>query len=68
MANIYNMNGEYISEGLQGCNVCDEAIQAAKWIAEERDEEVMLEDDDGNWIVSPDGSVEEAGAEWDAEE
>lgn len=68
MANIYNMNGEYLSEGLQGCRVCDEAFQAAKQIAEERDEDVMLEDDDGNWIVSPDGSAEEAGPEWDVEE
>lgn len=65
MANIYSMNAEYLTEGMQGCTVCDEAIQAAKMIANERDEDVMLEDDDGNWIVHPDGSREEAGPEWD---
>lgn len=33
MADIYTMNGEEITMGLQGSAVCDEAIQTAKAIA-----------------------------------
>lgn len=68
MANIYSIDGMYLAEGMQGSSVCDEAWLAAKSIAAERDEDVMLEDDDGNWIIHPDGSREEAGPEWDTED
>jgi len=62
MAEIYSKNGEEITAGLQGSNVCNEAIRAAKNIARDRDEEVMLQDDDGRWTVYPDGTAEEG---WD---
>lgn len=55
MATIYSSDGYEITAGLQGCSVCDEAIQAAYRIAEDRDEEVILEDDDGTWAITPDG-------------
>ena len=46
MAAIYNyQTADTISSGLQGCKVCDEAIQAARRIAAERGETVVLEDD-----------------------
>jgi hypothetical protein len=60
MAAVYDMDGHAITEGLQGCKVCDEAIQAARAIASRRDEAVVLEDDDGHWIVHPNGTVEDA--------
>jgi len=63
MADIYTMNGEEITMGLQGSSVCDEAIQAAKATAKDREETVRLEDDGELWDVSPDGSVEE-GDKW----
>lgn len=54
MAEIYDYEtGNEIAAGLQGCNVCDEAIQAAQRIADERGEDVHLVDDDGEWIVHP---------------
>jgi len=62
-ATIYSTDGEHIAQGLQGCNVCDEALQHARRVAKERDEGVVLEDDDGNWLVYPDGSCE--GWDWD---
>lgn len=56
-AAIYDAEtGDTITEGLQGCHVCDEAIQTARRIAAERDEPVHLTDDDGEWLVKPDGS------------
>lgn len=59
MASIYDYwDGTLITGGLQGSNVCDEAIDTAKYLADHRDEPVHLEDDDGEWIVHPDGSVE----------
>ena len=64
MADIYTQNGEEITVGLQGSDVCDEAIRAAKGIARDRGEPVRLEDDDATWDVHPDGTVEEA-EEWD---
>lgn len=37
MAALYDVtNGNLITDGLQGCNVCDEAIQAAERIADRR--------------------------------
>lgn len=63
MAAIYEINdGMPLSEGLQGCNTCDQAIQAAQRAADARGEDVHLVDDDGDWIVHPmiDGSREPA--------
>jgi len=64
MATIYSQDGMEITVGLQGSSVCDEAVQAAKRIAADRQESVRLEDDDGNWDVYPDGRVDEAD-EWE---
>jgi hypothetical protein len=64
MATIYD--GETavtITECLQGSTVCDEAIQAAKRIAADREEDVILDDDDGYWLVSQDGTVREIEAD-----
>ena len=64
MAAIYDtQNGNLITDGLQGCTKCDEAIQAAKRIADDLGEDVPLVDDDGEWIVHPrrdDGTREPA--------
>jgi hypothetical protein len=53
MAAIYTLEGNELSAGLQGCNVCDEAIQAAKRFAQQLGTDVHLVDDDGEWIVHP---------------
>jgi hypothetical protein len=53
MAAIYSLDGNEITVGLQGCNVCDEALQTAKRIADDRNECVELVDDDGRWLVHP---------------
>lgn len=54
MAAIYSTTTDHaITEGLQGCYVCDEAIQAAQRIADELGDDVWLSDDDGDWIVHP---------------
>jgi len=58
MAEIYTINGEELAIGLQGCSVCDEARRHARAFAADRDEEVILDDDDGLWIIFPDGSRE----------
>ncbi len=55
MAAIYALDGSTITEGLQGCETCDEAINMAREIAAERGEPVTLDDDDGTWTVDPDG-------------
>lgn len=61
MAAIYDYNTGYaITEGLQGCRVCDDAIHLAHEIAQERERSVILDDDDGSWIVHSDGTVEAA--------
>lgn len=59
IAEILDSDGYYITEGLQGCSVCDDALRMARREAKERDEPVFLADDDGNWEVDPDGSVTE---------
>lgn len=65
MSSIYTYEtGETLCEGLQGSNVCDQAIQTAKELAAEREEEVVLEDDDGNWLVDPDGSCTSLPENW----
>ena len=54
MATIYDHEDCYtITDGLQGCDVCDEAIQIAERIADERGKDVLLSDDDGYWVVHP---------------
>lgn len=53
MASIYTMDGDTLTEGLQGCDTCDEAILAARQTADQRGESVHLSDDDGEWIVYP---------------
>jgi len=55
MAAIYDMDGTELTAGLQGCNVCDEAIQAAQRTADRLGRDVELVDDDGSWIVHPAG-------------
>lgn len=63
MATIYDAETAVtITEGFQGSSVCDEAIISAKSLAEMREEDVILDDDDGYWLVSPDGGVREIGA------
>jgi len=59
VASIYNEDGYTITTGLQPSRYCDEALITARAVAAERCEPVILEDDDGDWIVSPDGSVDE---------
>ena len=53
MAAIYTMDGNELTAGLQGCNTCDEAIQAAHLLADSLGTDVHLVDDDGEWIVHP---------------
>lgn len=54
MANIYDYEtGNELASGLQGCSVCDEAIQAAQRFADDRGTPVELWDDDGRWLVHP---------------
>lgn len=53
MARIYSHDGYIAADGLQGCTVCDEALIAARRLADEWDEPVELEDDDGAWYVFP---------------
>ena len=56
MAEIYDVqNGHEITVGLQGCSVCDDAINAARQIARDTNQPVHLVDDDGEWIVLPGG-------------
>lgn len=65
MAEIYSyQTADTLAAGLQGCNTCDEALQMARELAAERHETVVLEDDDGNWAISPDGDRKKLKAEW----
>lgn len=58
MATIYSYTtGTTLTDGLQGRSVCDEAIRAAWRFAREGGEPVVIEDD-GTWIVQPDGTRE----------
>lgn len=64
MAEIYDLeNGDEITVGLQGSDVCDEAIRAARNIAADRNETVQLVDDDGTWDVYPDGKIRKSKVE-----
>jgi len=53
MANIYSLSGALVTGGLRGSTACDEAIDAALSIADDRGVPVLLEDDDGDWVVYP---------------
>lgn len=65
MASILDyQTGEYITQGLQGCKTCDEAIQMARRMAAERQKPVVLDDDDGQWVIQPDGSAEESDTQY----
>lgn len=65
MASILNyQTGEYITQGLQGCTTCDAAIQAAKRIAADTQQPIVLDDDDGQWIVYPDRSITESDTQY----
>lgn len=68
MAGVYTLNGNELTVGLQGCEVCDEAIQTAQSIADDLRQDVHLTDDDGDWLVHPrsaDGTREAADPlEW----
>ena len=58
MACVMTGQGDALTDGLQGCKVSDAALKVALGLAEKTGETVYLEDDDGLWAVSPDGSVE----------
>lgn len=65
MASIFNyQTGEHITQGLRGSKTCDEAIQMARRMASDRQEPVVLDDDDGQWVVHPDGSCEESDTQY----
>jgi hypothetical protein len=61
-ATIYDINGGTLTQGLQGSSVCNQAIIVARETAEQRNEDVILHDDDGFWLVSPDGTATEKTA------
>ena len=46
-------SGDILTDGLQGCNKCDEAILTAYRMADARGRTVLLMDDDGEWVVHP---------------
>lgn len=46
-------DGQLLTDGLQGCDTCDEAIQTAQRMADARGRDVHLVDDDGEWLVHP---------------
>ncbi len=59
MAAIYDVVSGYpITQGLEGCRACDQAVQTAIRIAAARMQSVHLEDDDGDWMVHPNGTIE----------
>jgi len=59
MATIYDMDAMELTCGLQGSVVCDEAIQCARRMAADREESVILEDDDVLYQVDTDGTITE---------
>jgi len=65
MATIYDYEeGSIFADGLQGSSVCDEALRYAREYAVDRGEPVVLEDDDGVWLVHPDGHAEHLREDW----
>jgi hypothetical protein len=58
MASIYDLNtGHTITVGVQGSSVSTEARNMARRIAKDRNRSVLLEDDNGDWIVGPRGRI-----------
>ena len=57
IATITDIDGNILSDGLQTCDMCDVAIQSAYRRAEERGEDVILYDADGDWRVTPAGDA-----------
>ncbi len=57
VASVYAMDeeGGMLADGLQPSAICDEAIETACQLADQRGEDVHLVDDDGEWIVHPAG-------------
>ena len=55
MARLIDLNGDIITDGVQGSRVCDAAAKMALRLAAERHENIQLEDDDGNWLATPAG-------------
>lgn len=54
MAGVYDIDsGNELTTGLQGCNVCNEALQVAQGLADSMGRDVHLVDDDGEWAVHP---------------
>jgi hypothetical protein len=54
--------GDVIADGLQGSVMSDEAIQTAEQEAARRGTPVLLVDDDGEYVVYPDGHMEQHDA------
>lgn len=54
--------GDVISEGLQGVFTSDQAIQSAQRAVKQFGAPVLLVDDDGEYVVYPDGRVEQHDA------
>ena len=64
MAAIYDSaHFELITDGLQGCVTCDEAIKTAERIADRFGRDVILSDDDGDWLVHPIGMFQDGKRE-----
>ena len=65
MATIYDYeDATLLADGLQGASGCDEAPRCAGAYAVDRGDPVVLEDDDGVWLVHPDGQVERLREDW----
>lgn len=65
MAGIYNyLTTDTITDGLRGSTWSDDARQTAHSIAREKCQPVVLEDDDGIWLVYPDGTRETLPLMW----
>ncbi len=64
MAHILDRQGDFITEGLQSCTVCDDAINLALKLAAKRNESVFLVDEDGNWQVHPNGHIDQQDTDW----
>lgn len=56
-ATITDLNGDILSDGLQTCDVSDEALNIARRRAEESETAVILCDADGDWRVEPNGDA-----------
>ncbi len=58
MATLFDLlSGDTITEGVPGCNTCDEGIRMALRIAQDGRRTVILDDDDGEWLIGPRGRV-----------